>query len=322
MSDQTPTPPPDDHENDDARFAPPDDTGLPDLPPPDDDDTPLAVDADELDALADQLDALGLGNIATPPDETIQLEATVSLPAVDGPPTPEDDPAPTTDWPPAPGPVDVESALGAVSGLDAMVEMQEAEDRMVEQEAARLEDILANPLPLPTRLEMRRGGLQAILPGVALVGLGAWLTFAYTTGSAPALATVGAVLIGLFAGMLLLAWVGSGRWGRGTLFIALWGILSAGAVVLIEQVLGAGLVAALVIALGAAFLLSGLFARPLRGNIMLVGLMFGIGGAMALLMALDRMPPLVLDLTERGWIGVAVVAGLVLALPLLRRVRG
>jgi len=210
--------------------------------------------------------------------------------------------------------------------IDRQQYAEEARQAAAEQaaldEEARLEDILTNPMPRPQALEMGRGSLTSILPGAALAGIGAWLTFAYTTGSAPPPTTVVALLLGLFALVLVLGWLSAGRWNRGVLFVALWGMLSAAGVYTAGTLLGAGLPALLVLALGGAVFLSGVIARPVSGGAVLFGLMLLVGGGVALAYALGGIPPILLNVIGVGWIAVAVVAGLVLILPIFRRLRG
>jgi hypothetical protein len=310
----------------------------PELPPvPEVDDTPdpLSVDADELDALASELDALGLGYAATEPEGTLTMEATSSLPAApgEGIALGDEDDAPVVgqlyraerrDFPAydPPSELDVDSALSAVTGLDSVIARQEAEEQVFRDEEARLEDILANPMPRPEPLVTGRGRPLSLLPGLAFVALGAYLTFAYSTDAAPPPITVAAMLVGVFALMLVLAWVGSGRWNRGTLFVALWGLFSAIGVYLASELLGTGVTSALVIALGAAFLLSGAFARPVDGGMVLVGLMFLVGGAVALAYALALIPVVVLTVIGTGWYVIAGLAALIVLLPAFRRLRG
>jgi len=319
-----------------------------DLPPVpkaevEDDDEPLSVDAAELDALASELDALGLGYAASEPEGTVTMQATSSMPAAPGADVGMNEEEPPADEGTAdarafsplyrserrdfpaydpPSELDIDSALSAVTGLDSVIARQEAEEQVFRDEEARIEDILANPLPRPEPLETGRGRPLSLLPGLAFVALGAYLTFAYTTNTAPPPATVAAMLVGVFALMLVLAWVGSGRWNRGTLFVALWGLFSAAGVYLAANVLGAGVPAALVIALGAAFLLSGAFARPVDGGMVLVGLMFLVGGAVALALVLSLIPPIVTTVIGGGWYVVVAVAVLLVLLPTIRRLRG
>lgn len=105
------------------------------------------------------------------------------------------------------------------------------------------------------------------------------------------------------------------------LFIALWGLFSSIAFLAAEEYLSTGLPASLVIALGGAFLLSGVLARPVSGAFALPGLLLLAGGGVALALALGVIPPIVLTGIQTGWIAVAVIGGLVLLLPIFRRLR-
>ena len=217
----------------------------------------------------------------------------------------------------------VDSALDSLTGLGAIVEEHEKAERRQVDEAERLSDIQGNPMTLPKTLTLNRGRLISILPGVAFIGIGAWLTFAYTTQSAPPAATVGAVVVGLFALMLFTAWIASNRWNRGALFIALWGILTAGLVVVAFNWIGyGGIFPALMGGLGIALLLSGLLARPFSAAVILPGLIFLVAGAVALVVALGLIPAVVMNIAASAWIGVAGVVGIVLLLPVLARLRG
>ncbi|MEO0561470.1 MAG: hypothetical protein AAF125_05125, partial [Chloroflexota bacterium] len=75
---------------------------------------------------------------------------------------------------------------------------------------------------------------------------------------------------------------------------------------------------------GGAALLSGLFARPVSGAMVLVGLMLLVGAGTALAVIAGALPTTVLAIagTRAAWIPVAVVTGLVMLLPLFRRLRG
>jgi hypothetical protein len=157
-----------------------------------------------------------------------------------------------------------------------------------------------------------------VLPGAALVGVGVWLTVAFTTGTPPAL-TAG-VLAGLGVLALVSAWLGSGRWARGALFLALWGLLSAGAVVYAATMLGAALVLpALLIAAGGAFVLAAFLGRPASGKHALPGVLLLVAGAAAAAVMTGIVPPQVISTLGAVWIPVAVVVAILLLLPLVVR---
>lgn len=294
--------------DDDARFAPPSTA---------DDDT-LDNLADEMEALADEPDA----------DEKVEPAGTAEP---DIHITPAENDA-----------LDVDSALEAVSGLDDMIAAQEAEERAEQErrehearaeqerreiearaqqaEEARVSDILENPMPTPARLVLRRGSIASVLPGAALVGVGVWLTVAFTTGTPPAPTLTAGVLAGLGVLALVSAWLGSGRWARGALFLALWGVLSAGAVVYAATMLGAALVLpALLVAAGGAVVLAAFLGRPASGKHALPGVLLLVAGAAAAAVMTGIVPPQVISTLGAVWIPVAVVMAILLLLPLVVR---
>lgn len=311
--------------DDDAdRFAPSDDA-VPMLPSLDDDD--LA----DLDALARELEVGGMtaDNMLGKSEPTVSMSSTVSMPSA--PPDMDDDTlfdmddddAPPMHYEPLPD-VDVEGALSAVSdGLEAVVARHEAEVQLQQDEAERIESVLNNPMALPEPLTLERGSLPTLIPALALVGLGAWLTFVNTTGSAPSGNVIGAALVGLFALGLLLTWLSTRRWNRGALFLSLTGFFGAlGSIYLLEQFGLWALPSAIVLALGGAFTLSGLFARPFRMSVILPGLMLLVAGAVTLVHGLGLIPSAVNDILRTGWVVVAAIVALVVFLPLIQRIRG
>lgn len=331
MNDKHTPPPPND--DDEARFAPPDDA-LPDIFALDDDGT-----LDDLDALARELESSGLSadNVLAP-EPTVSLSKTTAMPAApddeaDDAPNPYTEPTvslePTMPLSAAPDDVDALPPLGdfdvenALGGLDAVVARHEAEEQLEQDEAERVQAILDNPMPLPEPLVLERGSLPGLLPALGLIGLGVWLTVANTTADGVPPPLIGAALVGLFALGLLLTWLNTGRWNRGALFLSIGGLLAAGTTVYVSNTLDAtALPPALVMALGSAFVLSGLFARPLSAPAMLAGLMLIVGGGVTLAYTMGLVPPLVTDSLRTGWILVAALVVLVLSLPIIRRVRG
>ncbi len=344
----------DDFTNDDSRFAPRGDVDLPPLP-----DAPVADDAeDEADAPPTDALALDMDNLAaemaaytdeldTPdPEDTLTLARTVEI-RVPGEAETEPEPLDTDLYaddniedPQSDADIDVDLALAAVTGLDEMIEQreaaaaaeaererkliaaEEARERNRAEDAARITAMLDNPLPAPGTIPLGRGQVASLLPGIALVGVGVWLTYAYATDSAPATLAVMGVLAGVFAVGLLGAWLGSGRWSRGALFFVLWGALTVGAVwaagVYLQPV---ARVPILLGALGAAFLLTAVLARPMSGVFALPGLVLFVIAGLVLAFGLGAVPPVLVNTLSTGWIAVAVLCGLIVLLPLVRRLR-
>lgn len=135
--------------------------------------------------------------------------------------------------------LDIDAALAAVSTLDDVLAAQEAaeQERLAreasdlaareQREARRQHPELFFPMPPPSTLQ--RGRIDSVVPALALIAIGAWLTFVLTTTQSPpdpllvVLAVVGAVGVSFLA-----RWVSSGRWTRGNLFFALLLIFTTG----------------------------------------------------------------------------------------------
>lgn len=265
------------HDDDDSRYAPP-------IPPP----ALLETDALEEDSVEEALPA------PVPP----RLRNEIPL-------------------------IDVDSALAAVSDLDVMLAEQEEEERreqvrvwLAEREQARLIEVTRVPLVTPDLLTLARGNIASVVPGLALIGIGAWLTFAFTTDTAPALPVMAAIIGGALGLTLLVAWLAGGRWNRGLLLLLAWGGFSAGSVFLPVPI-GWGITGAL----GVAVLLTGLLGRPFSPRLMGAGGVIGLIAALGIVYGLGYIPPVVLTALALPlvWIPITVVAGLILLLPLMAR---
>ena len=258
--------------------------------------------------------------------------------------------------------LDIDGALAAVSGLDDMLAQQEAEEhaeeermereyreemaRLEAEERARLEaeeaerrqleaedaaraeaearvrDLVERKLPAPPPLELGRGSIASVLPGLALVGAGVWLTVRFTTDAAPPPLMVVGALAGVAGLALVSAWLGAGRWYRGGLFLVLWGALSVGAVAYAVGEFGVTLApAALLAALGAALLLAGVLARPASARYTLAGIGLLVAAAVTAAVSLGYVPAPVMQAAATLWLPVAVLVAVLLVLPLVRALR-
>jgi hypothetical protein len=305
---------------DESRFAPPPD----DLPPiPDDDNTD--------DVLEDALEAL-----APEPESILEPE-----------------PIRITAEPPS---INVDEALAAVSGLDVMLAQQEAEERAEEErleterraeeerleterrakeeqfeqeldrfevestaeqeEAERILSAMETPMNAPQPLMLRRGSAAAVLPGMALVGVGVWLTYANATESAPPTSVVTLALVGIIILALFSTWLSTGRWNRGALFLALWVTFTAGALATSRAIVPGAL-----LALGGALLLTAILARPVSMKFALPGGIVLVAGGVAAALTLNVIPPIVVNTLSAGWVVVAVLAAILLLLPAVNRIR-
>jgi hypothetical protein len=199
---------------------------------------------------------------------------------------------------PAPD-VDLDAALAAISALDDMLAEQEAAEqaelaRQQSEEDARAkrQARLQNPelfFPMPSLSTIQRGRLDSVVPALALIGIGAWLTFALTTGAgAPSPALLALVICGGLGLTLLIHWITSGRWALGALFFALCVLLVGGifAFVWFQGTLPTDW-PLLFMGPGLAFIITGVIAR--EGKLLLPGLLVVIGSLAALVIT-NRLP--------------------------------
>ncbi len=240
----------------------------------------------------------------------------------------EDVPAVTDD-------MDIEAALAAVSTLSDMLAereaaaqaqaaREEAERQAAEERRARLE----HPelfFPVPPMQILHRGQMASVIPALVLIGLGAWLTFSLTTGTALNTGLIAAIMSGGLALIWLARWFSSGRWARGSLFFALAGLLGAGSLFYLLQPASPGLAGGwplLLIAIGLAFILAGLLAAPREGRLALPGFLFVAAGTAALSVTLGLIGGEIISTAAALWPAALIAVVLIWLLPVLFRRRG
>jgi hypothetical protein len=307
-----------DHTPDPAANMPAAETPA-DLPP----DQPAAASTDpeaDIPTLVDK------GFVPPPPGEFLPNDrATVELPAADAVLTPGEAIPPLSE---------IDAALTA---LDATA----LSDLVAQQEAVEEAERRSQPLPvyrpnypMPPLSRLRRGSLGSIVPALLLMIVGAWLTLTTTGGLpgilppelasalvAPSAALVAILALGVIAVSLLAHAVGSGRWTRGALFVAL--LLAALAVVLALALQPGGIDLArgyplLLIAFGVALALAGQLSRPLERRAVLPGALLAAAGVVGLALNTDMLAGLVPGLVVRDVLAVAApFAPVVLAALLL-----
>ncbi|MGQ9890077.1 MAG: hypothetical protein ACUVSX_16560 [Aggregatilineales bacterium] len=227
--------------------------------------------------------------------------------------------------------LDVDAALAAVSRLDdilaeeeaaeqARLAREQAEAEQAAQRAARLK----HPerfFAMPPLLTVQRGRVDSVVPALALIGLGVWLTFALTTSETPPDAT-----LALAAGTAALAltfiarWLAAGRWARGALLLAL--LTLAGAAALYAVAVGPGLIVGwplLLLAPAAALIGVGLLARPSQPRLLLPAALLAAAGLAGYAVTAELIPLDTQAQIAPLWPAAAVALAIVLALPLLRR---
>ncbi|MBZ0294733.1 MAG: energy-coupling factor transporter transmembrane protein EcfT [Anaerolineae bacterium] len=138
--------------------------------------------------------------------------------------------------------LDIDAALAAVSTLDDVLAAREAaeQERLAREEselAARQqrEARMQHPelfFPMPPMTTIQRGRIDSVVPALALIVIGAWLTFVLTTTQNPPNSTLVTLAVVGAVGLSLLArWIASGRWARGALFFALLLMFTTGATI-------------------------------------------------------------------------------------------
>lgn len=225
--------------------------------------------------------------------------------------------------------LDIDAALAAVATLDDLLAEQEAveQSRIAQEQAdaeakAERQARLKNPerfFPMPPLLTLQRGRIDSVIPALALILIGIWLTITTTTsGGTPSPALVsGAVLLGLTL-TLLASWSSSGRWARGSLFFALVVVLVGGlsALLLVGQIFSTNW-PLLIVALGLVFISSSFLAQPADRRFIMPGLLIGFAGIVGLAVTNGIMPSNILTIAASFWPIIAVVAAAILLLPFI-----
>jgi hypothetical protein len=256
------------------------------------------------------------------PVEDVPDEIADEQPEADEPAVPENELAPAPE-------VDLDAALAAISALDDILAEQEAAEQaelarqQAEEDArAKRQARLQSPelfFPMPSLSTMQRGRLDSVVPALVLIGIGAWLTFALTTGAGTPSATLLALLIGGGLGLTLLAhWLASGRWALGALFFALLILLGGGvfALLLFRGTLPADW-PLLLLGPGLAFFVTGVIAR--EGKLLLPGLLLAISGLAALVVTNRLLPEDMLATLAGLWPVALVIVAVLLVLPRFAR---
>ncbi|MDX1993254.1 MAG: hypothetical protein SF029_12750 [bacterium] len=228
-------------------------------------------------------------------------------------------------------PLDIDAALASVSELDREIAQraaQEAAERArLEAEARAAEEAArwrANyNFPRPPLITMARGQLASVIPALVLIALGAFLTFLLASGATLNTGLVGVLGTGVMAVLLLSHWLSSGRWARGAAFVGFGLLLSLGMIGGLSQApeIGADGWPLLIVAWGMALLLAAFLAQPTHARAAFVGLALIVGGVVTLALTLNLLNVDLTGTVETFWPVVAVIAGILLLLPLVARRR-
>ncbi|MCC6614399.1 MAG: hypothetical protein IT320_13040 [Anaerolineae bacterium] len=218
--------------------------------------------------------------------------------------------------------LDVDAALAAVASLsDVVAEREASEDAALAADRPSLTPTLSFDAPKPVAL--RRGSLASVIPAAILIIAGALLTLATTSGAV--IPTQFVVWGGIGAvGLLLISyWLSSRRWARGSFFFAALLLLSAAAFYAVTAPDGIGIKGypLLIVAAGAAFVLTSLVSRPFIRSVLLPGILMILGGLAALGFTFDIFDASLLTVAAQyAWV-VPVVLIVLWLLPLVFRRR-
>ncbi len=289
-------------------------------PKPENDEL-LAQDADFAAEAADESAAEAVGeSIASPEPDDLEAEAVSAADAVSAETMP---PAMGDDWLIG----DIDAALAAVASFNEMMPEGEAEAE-AQADAARTAPAFVPEMQLPPLTTLKRGQLGSVVPALLLIGIGAWLMLLTTTGAQPDPLLVALVIGGGIVLSLLAQWIGTGRWSRGVLFFALAALLLTGAVAgfnaFAQQSGGVNLVQGyplLIAALGLAFVLDGVLARPASARVIAPGMLLIVAGGVGLAVTLNLLPTSLLDFAAPLLPVVLVIVTVLLLLPLIFRRR-
>jgi hypothetical protein len=226
------------------------------------------------------------------------------------------------------GELDIDAALAAVASLSDVLTIETEQDVQTAEftavdvaPPAPIQQPQQRFFPTPPPSTLTRGSMSSVVPALVLIGIGAWLTFALSTGTPPEPLLVAAVGLGGIALTLLARWLSAGRWARGTLFMVSAMLLSA----IVLGIIGiTGLVQLyplLFTAVGVAFWVSAQFARPRDLRLMFPGSVLVIGGLAGLVISSNVFGADFTNIAATIWFIPVIVLVILWLLPLLRRGR-
>lgn len=212
------------------------------------------------------------------------------------------------------------------SDFDSALMVSSVSDAVAQQEAEReyVPPAFEPSLPMPPKMRLRRGQLGSLVPGLLLIGIGAWLTLTTTAGTPPNSLLVAAVVTGAVTITLLAQWLSTGRWGRGYLFFAILILLVSGILGFSIQPGGLSLVRGwplLIAAIGVAVIVCGVLSRPADQRLLPPGILLVTGGLLGVIVTSNVLPQRILAAVAPWGPAVLVVLVVIWLLPLVFRRR-
>ncbi|MCU0479947.1 MAG: hypothetical protein MUE54_01890 [Anaerolineae bacterium] len=224
--------------------------------------------------------------------------------------------------------LDIESALASVANLSALI----TDTNEVAQVSGTTQSIpkeTAPPMfesdfPRPPLFTLERGQMPSVIPALALMAIGAGLTFLLITGAESVNTGMVSILaVGGICVLLLLVWLANGRWARGALFLALMIGSTAGILTVLPQtewnVNGLPL---LLCGWGASVILSGWLSPKGTPQGLFTGILLIIMGISGFVFTAGFLPTSIMPLINQyGYIILGIIA-VILFIPALFKRRG
>jgi hypothetical protein len=230
--------------------------------------------------------------------------------------------------------MDIEAALAAVSTLSDMLAEQEAAEQarlaQIEAEAqaaAERQARMEHPeqfFPVPPMTTLHRGQMASVIPALLLIGIGAWLTFSFTTKAPPDASLITAITLGGIGLVLLVRWLGSGRWARGSLFGGLSFLFSAGLLFFLLSSPSPGLLQGwplLLVGIGIAAALTGFLAIPRNRRLLLSGLGLIVAGIAGSVITMNLLSDDFVNTAASLWPVALIAIAIIWLLPVIFRQR-
>lgn len=178
--------------------------------------------------------------------------------------------------------------------------------------------------PRPPLFTLERGQMPSVIPALALMAIGAGLTFLLITGAESVNTGMVSILaVGGICVLLLLVWLANGRWARGALFLALMIGSTAGILTVLPQtewnVNGLPL---LLCGWGASVILSGWLSPKGTPQGLFTGILLIIMGISGFVFTAGFLPTSIMPLINQyGYIILGIIA-VILFIPALFKRRG
>ncbi len=226
------------------------------------------------------------------------------------------------------GDLDIESALASVANLSAVItdttEMVQVGQTPKSAPKINPPAFYESDFPHPPLLTLGRGQMPSVIPALALMAIGAGLTFLLISGAESVnMDMVGLLAVGGICLLFLLIWLASGRWARGALFLALITATTAGIIAILPQTpLGASGIPLLLCGWGASVIVSGWLSPKNTAQGFFVGVLLIVIGATGFVFTSGLLPAPIFNIFQQYGLMMVAVAGVLLFIPAIFKRRG